>query len=265
MNRQSIYFSHDADAMNDPKCMLLIAQLGMEGYGTFWALVEMLRMQPDYRLPLGLLPAISTRLNTTVAKLETVIKNYNLFLFTEDSFFFSQSLNDRMEIMSEKIERRKLAGIKSGVARRRKALLSKNLVNEHYSNNDQTMIEQCSNNDRTILNKERYSNKNNINNNIYGESGDSPCDYYFENIWNLYERKGNKKTSSEKWKRLPESSKKLAVAYIPSYVASTPDKQYRKNFETFLNQETWNDELPVVTTIVKTNSNENTGIRYKQL
>lgn len=83
-----MYFSHDADAMNDPKCMLLIAQLGMEGYGAFWALVETLRSQPDYKLPLSLIPALSARLNITAVKLETVIKNYNLFLFSEDCFFF---------------------------------------------------------------------------------------------------------------------------------------------------------------------------------
>lgn len=39
-------------------------------------------------------------------------------------------------------------------------------------------------------------------------------------------------------------AREKALTYIPAYVKSTPDKQYRKNFETFLNQECWNDELP---------------------
>ena len=109
--RESIYFSHDADAMNDPKCMLLISQMGMEGYGAFWALVELLRVQPEYKMSLALVPAIAARLQITEAKLKTVISAFGLFLVTDDSFFFSQSLCDRMQLMIEKTERRKNAAI----------------------------------------------------------------------------------------------------------------------------------------------------------
>lgn len=91
---------------------------------------------------------------------------------------------------------------------------------------------------------------NNVNDNvndnvniIYGESTDSPTALSFENIWTLYGKKGNKKTSERKWLKLSTSSKKKALSYIPVYVAATPDKQYRKNLETFINQEVWNDEL----------------------
>lgn len=106
---ESIYFSHDADAMNDPKCMLLISQMGMEGYGAFWALVELLRVQPEYKMSLALVPAIAARLQITEAKLKTVISAFGLFLVTEDSFFFSQSLCNRMQLMVEKSERRKIS------------------------------------------------------------------------------------------------------------------------------------------------------------
>lgn len=81
-------------------------------------------------------------------------------------------------------------------------------------------------------------------NNIYGESTDSPTALIFENIWSLYGKKGNKKTSERKWSKLSSSAKEKVFAYIPAYVEATPDKQYRKNLETFLNQECWNDELP---------------------
>ena len=33
MKKDAYYFSHDSNAQDDPKCMLLIDQLGMEGYG----------------------------------------------------------------------------------------------------------------------------------------------------------------------------------------------------------------------------------------
>ena len=41
----SNYFTHDTDAMSDPKCMMLVGELGMEGYGMFWALIELLGQQ----------------------------------------------------------------------------------------------------------------------------------------------------------------------------------------------------------------------------
>lgn len=117
MNKESIYFSHDADAMNDPKCMLLIEQFGMEGYGVFWGLVEMLRVQPNYKLPIALIPAISKRFSVSEAKVKTIIENYGLFCLSEDSFFFSQSLRDRMQIMIYKQESRKIASQKANEIR----------------------------------------------------------------------------------------------------------------------------------------------------
>ena len=33
--KDAYYFSHDANAQDDPKCMLLIDQMGLEGYGIF--------------------------------------------------------------------------------------------------------------------------------------------------------------------------------------------------------------------------------------
>lgn len=115
--RESIYFSHDADAMNDPKCMLLISQMGMEGYGAFWALVELLRVQPEFKMSLALIPAIAARLQITEAKLKTVISAFGLFLVTDDSFFFSQSLRDRMQLMVKQKEDRKMWAIKAANAR----------------------------------------------------------------------------------------------------------------------------------------------------
>ena len=33
------------------------------------------------------------------------------------------------------------------------------------------------------------------------------------------------------------------IKYIPNYKSATPDKKYRKNPETFLNNRSWKDEL----------------------
>lgn len=99
--KDAYYFSHDSNAKDDPKCVLLIEQLGLEGYGIFWVLIETLRDQPEYKYPLALIPALARRYNTTSEKMKTVVMQYGLFSITEEGeFFFSESLNRRMENLS---------------------------------------------------------------------------------------------------------------------------------------------------------------------
>ncbi len=110
MKKDSCYFSHDSNAKDDPKCMLLIDQLGMEGYGIYWMLVEVLREQPDYKCPLNLVPILARRYNTTTEKVKTVISQYDLFKIDEEKNFFSFSLIRRMTPLLETRERRSMAG-----------------------------------------------------------------------------------------------------------------------------------------------------------
>lgn len=69
-------------------------------------------------------------------------------------------------------------------------------------------------------------------------------EYTFERAWNLYDKKvGCKAKLEKKWNSMSLKDRKAAIEYIPLYVLSQPDKQYRKNFQTFLNQRGWEDEL----------------------
>lgn len=115
-------------------------------------------------------------------------------------------------------------------------------------------------NQKRTKNEANVNVNDNVNNNI-GESNDSPTSS-FEVVWSLYGKKGNKKTSEKKWSKLTAAKKSKAIAYIPAYVNATPDKQYRKNFETFINQECWNDELPDVKQTNKQTSNETTNRNF---
>lgn len=66
----------------------------------------------------------------------------------------------------------------------------------------------------------------------------------FTKFWDLYDKKvGDKEKLFKKWKKLSEEDQKLAMEYIPKYKLAQPDKKYRKNPETFLNNKSWNDEL----------------------
>ena len=117
MNKDAYFFSHDSNSKDDPKCVLLIEQLGLEGYGIFWILVETLRDQPNYKYPLSLLPAIARRYNTSAQKVESVVKSYNLFKCTDDEFFFSSSLINRMETWEASRLKKSIAGKKGNQIR----------------------------------------------------------------------------------------------------------------------------------------------------
>lgn len=114
--KDAYYFSHDSNAKDDPKCVLLIEQLGMEGYGIFWMLIETLRDQPNYKYPLILVPALARRYNTTAEKVKTVVGGYGLFV-TDENEFFSLSLMQRMETFEHKREMARIAGKKSAEKR----------------------------------------------------------------------------------------------------------------------------------------------------
>lgn len=121
LEKDSCFFSHDANAKDDPKCMLMIDQMGLEGYGIFWILVETLREQKNYRYPLQLVPPLARKYNTTTAKMETVIASYNLFETDSSSLFFSHSLNRRMRFLEAKKLQQSEAGKKGVEAKKIKA------------------------------------------------------------------------------------------------------------------------------------------------
>lgn len=69
-------------------------------------------------------------------------------------------------------------------------------------------------------------------------------EYTFERAWNLYDKKvGCKDKLRKKWNSMSKADRKAATEYVPLYVIATEDKKYRKNFQTFLNQRGWEDEI----------------------
>ncbi len=65
----------------------------------------------------------------------------------------------------------------------------------------------------------------------------------FEEFWNTYDKKNDRVACEKKFNKLTEKEKELIWQHVPKYVLSTPDKQYRKNPETYLNNKCWNDEI----------------------
>jgi hypothetical protein len=62
-------------------------------------------------------------------------------------------------------------------------------------------------------------------------------------FWDIYDKKTSYNKCLNKWKSLTNKERKLIMETVNDYIKSTPDKLYRKNPETYLNNKTWNDEI----------------------
>ena len=150
MDKDAYWFPHDANAKRDPKVMLLRHELGAEGYGLYWMLVEDLRDQSNYCLPVRLLPALAKEYGTTETKLDAVVKGYGLFDIKDDAIFYSPSLIRRMQIWDRKKLAAKERAEKAAKARWNRALGAgkddAQAEPKQCTSNAQALQEQCTSN-----------------------------------------------------------------------------------------------------------------------
>lgn len=113
--KDSFYFPHDCTARNDPKIINLRMKLGMEGYGIYFAILEILRGESGYRCA-KIYDSIAFDLRATPEIIRSVIEDYELFSFDED-YFYSPGLNRRMIPLDNLRQQRSSAGKKSSKKR----------------------------------------------------------------------------------------------------------------------------------------------------
>jgi hypothetical protein len=65
----------------------------------------------------------------------------------------------------------------------------------------------------------------------------------FEKFWNLYDKKEDRIKCEGKWNRLTDKERINCINNLPAYILSTPDKQFRKNPSTYLNNKSWENEI----------------------
>lgn len=92
----------------------------------------------------------------------------------------------------------------------------------------------------------------------------------FEVFWSLYDKKvGAKEKLTKKWESLTDHERASAIDHIQKYRLAQPDKKYRKDPSTYLNNKSWNDEI-IQSTNNKVKEKEQgflevpKGIDYKQ-
>lgn len=138
--KDAYYFSHDANAQRDPKCSALISDFGYEGYGMYWALVEIMyeqggKIKKFPKLMDGLARHFSCDKGKLTKLIEALLHEFGL-LQEDASYLWSDRVLRNVEERLIKSDRRAgagtLGGIKSGLTRRAKqneALLQSNEAN----------------------------------------------------------------------------------------------------------------------------------------
>ena len=99
MKNKSYYFSHDYNAANDTKVLFLRHQLGMEGYGIYWFIIERLA-DAGGKLPIELIPVLAMQMQSTDIKVKGVIMQFDLFNINEGEFW-SERLNDHLGLRAK--------------------------------------------------------------------------------------------------------------------------------------------------------------------
>ena len=72
---------------------------------------------------------------------------------------------------------------------------------------------------------------------------DDEANELFEEWWKRYDKPVGKKPAKAKWAKLTDEEHDKCLAVVDAYVASTPDKTYRCQPITYLNQSRWEDDL----------------------
>jgi len=63
----------------------------------------------------------------------------------------------------------------------------------------------------------------------------------FNDFWIVYDKQVDRKKCLEKFEKLKDEEIKLIFENLPNYIRNTPDKQFRKNPSTWINNKCWND------------------------
>ena len=133
------YFSHDANARNDPKMSALKLKYKASGIGMYWIFIEILREQENFKYFIDndiIWESLADEFMTTPERaknfIEECICKFKL-LKTDGQYIWSDSLTKRMQKMIDSRVKRSAAGIK-GMKNRwgNKSNTNNNIITELY-------------------------------------------------------------------------------------------------------------------------------------
>lgn len=110
MNKDAYYFPHFSNARHDRRLRRVRKELGVEGYGIYFMLLEVLRDQPKFAYPICDVDLLADDFGTSEPKVNAVISNYGLFI-VENEVFTSNKFHEYLAPYLAKSERARNAAL----------------------------------------------------------------------------------------------------------------------------------------------------------
>ena len=168
--------------MSDYKMMKLNADMKCMGLGLYLETILFLRKQQEYKHDFNELDLLADQWGATVENLQHLIKDFDLFLITEDGYFRCLYLDEVMGYQSKLSEQRAAAGSKGGRSSKKSTV--KASAKATASTIGRGRINEGKNGDTSCVdnNGEAYMKSNDApcvydNGEAYTKSNDAPCVY----------------------------------------------------------------------------------------
>ena len=150
--------------MSDYKMMKLNADMKCMGLGLYLETILFLRKQQEYKHDFNELDLLADQWGATVENLQHLIKDFDLFLITEDGYFRCLYLDEVMGYQSKLSEKRAAAGSKGGRSSKKSTV--KASAKATASTIGRGRINEGKNGDTSCMDR---------NEEIYTKSNDAPC------------------------------------------------------------------------------------------
>ena len=150
--------------MSDYKMMKLNADMKCMGLGLYLETILFLRKQQEYKHDFNELDLLADQWGATVENLQHLIKDFDLFLITEDGYFRCLYLDEVMGYQSKLSEQRAAAGSKGGRSSKKSTV--KASAKATASTIGRGRINEGKNGDTLCMDR---------NEEIYTKSDDTPC------------------------------------------------------------------------------------------
>jgi hypothetical protein len=203
MSKDTYYFPHDFNAGSDEKILYLRSKFGMQAYGLYWVLIEIMHESSDSKLTCNLIDGIAYQINVDITFLKEF---YNeciaIELFVTDGVkYWSERVLRNKELLYEKRNLKSIAG-KKGMENRWK--------NKEVITNDNTVITEDNKGNESKVKDIKVNKRKVVGTTLFVDSDVNTIEkfeqsfigtqyeianfnYYFEVIKNWSDSKGEKK------------------------------------------------------------------------
>ena len=169
--------------MSDYKMMKLNADMKCMGLGLYLETILFLRKQQEYKHDFNELDLLADQWGATVENLQHLIKDFDLFLITEDGYFRCLYLDEVMGYQSKLSEQRAAAGSKGGRSSKKSTVKASakatastaSAIGRGRINEGKNGDASCVDNNEGVYTKSNDASCMDNNGEAYMKSGDTPC------------------------------------------------------------------------------------------